>query len=313
MQFCYLLFIAANYYLHRLVSIPKLLYRKRYVLFAAFVLGGIVTSAVLRSLLVIYLNGHVYHLPSSPAFAPVFGDSVLNLSIWVTGLIAVHLLIEKIRFQRYIDAVEREKTKNELDFLKAQFNPHFLFNSINSIYGHIDKGNGRARNMLLTFSDMLRYQLYECNADAIPIEKEINYIRNYVAIQQTRQEEDLVVRLHIGGDVRGFFIAPLLFTSFIENAFKFVGKKESGENFVEICLEKAPGELRFRITNSMERQHVAPSPPSLTRQGIGIANVRRRLELLYPGRHDLRVRAREDSFEVSLDIKIEAAACSPDQ
>jgi two-component system, LytTR family, sensor kinase len=317
-QFCYLLFIAANYYLHCLVSIPCLLYRRRYVLFGASVLGGIAVSAALRSLLSIYMGRYIFYPRSSPAFSPVFADSVLNITVWVTGLIAVHLLIEKVRSQQYIDAVEKAKTKNELDFLKAQFNPHFLFNSINSIYGHIDKGNRTARNLLLTFSDMLRYQLYECNVDAIPIDREVNYIRNYVAIQQTRMEEDLVVRLDIAADVAGFMIAPLLFIAFIENAFKYVGHDGCGANSVQISLDKAGDWLRFRIVNSKERKDSGESKEGdgrhacdkqvdaqpISRRGIGIANVRRRLELLYPGSHELQVGDRDDRFEVTLRLRI---------
>ncbi len=113
----------------------------------------------------------------------------------------------------------KEKEKAELDFLNAQFNPHFLFNSINSIYGHIDKHNASARNMLLTFSDMLRYQLYDCNSNCIIIDKEINYIKNYVALQQSRKEESLAVNLTIAENVKGFTIAPLLFIAFIEKCF----------------------------------------------------------------------------------------------
>jgi two-component system, LytTR family, sensor kinase len=332
-QFCYLLFIAANYYLHRLVSIPTLLYRKRYVLFAATVLGGIVVSGALRSLLAMYMGRHIFTPRSSPAFPPAFADSVLNITVWVGGLIAVHLLAEKIRFQRYIDAVEKEKTRNELDFLKAQFNPHFLFNSINSIYGHIDKGNRTARNMLLSFSDMLRYQLYECNVDAIPIDREINYIRNYIAIQQSRQEEDLVVRMHVGEGVEGFRIAPLLFIAFIENAFKYVGNSgcASGDkcattdgcatSIVQIDLERNGDWLQFRVFNSREASESGErgesreckdsadcseqqEAPSTSRRGIGIANVRRRLELLYPGSHELQAGNLEGGFEVMLSLRI---------
>src|SRR6476620_6305096 len=113
---------------------------------------------------------------------------MVNIFIWVLIFVFVKLIADKIRFRNYIHAIKKEKTKNELDYLKAQFNPHFLFNSINSIYGHIDRKNYKARDMLHTFSEMLRYQLYECNADHITIEKEINYIRNYIVLQQSRKE-----------------------------------------------------------------------------------------------------------------------------
>jgi two-component system, LytTR family, sensor kinase len=300
-EFCYLLFIAGNYYFHIYFSIPKLLYRKRYAAFICSLLGGIITGSFLRTLLSLYMNRHFF-LPGKdqPAFTTIFLQSLLNISVWVVCIIAVQLILEKIRFRKYIDALEKEKTKNELDFLKAQFNPHFLFNSINSIYGHIDKNNPTARNMLLTFSEMLRYQLYECNVDAISIDKEINYIRNYTALQQIRKEEDLVVHLVIHPEVKGFTIAPLLFIAFIENAFKYVSNSESEENKVEISLDKKEGFLLFNTFNTKEKNPGIP----LKQGGIGIVNVRRRLELLYPGRHELSIQEVDHSYQVTLKIQL---------
>ena len=300
-EFCYLLFIAANYYFHTYFSIPRLLYRKKYAAFSCSLLGGIVAGSFLRTLLSLYMNRHFF-LPGKeqPAFTTIFFQSLLNISVWVLCILAVQEILEKIRSRKYIDALEKEKTKNELDFLKAQFNPHFLFNSINSIYGHIDKNNPIARSMLLTFSEMLRYQLYECNVDAVSIDKEINYIRNYTALQQTRKEEDLVVRLAIHPEVRGFTIAPLLFIAFIENAFKYVSNSDSEENKVEISLDKKEGFLLFKTFNTTEKNPGIP----LKQGGIGIANVQRRLELLYPGRHDLSIQEADHSYQVTLKIQL---------
>jgi sensor histidine kinase YesM len=161
-QFCYLLFIAGNYYFQRYFTIPRFLYQKKYLSFTVTLLGGIGIAALLRTGLALYMTGHVFQPGGTPpSFSSVFGDSLLNIAFWTIALLAIHLVVERIRFRQYIDTIEKEKTKNELDFLKAQFNPHFLFNSINSIYGHIDKSNPTARNMLLSFSEMLRYQLYE--------------------------------------------------------------------------------------------------------------------------------------------------------
>src|SRR6185295_18325000 len=126
---------------------------------------------------------------------------------WTIVLIAGKLMIDRFRVQQYVDDIARQKERAELDFLNAQFNPHFLFNSINSIYAHIDKHNPTARNMLLSFSEMLRYQLYDCNTNYISVDKEMGYIKNYVAIQQARKESSLQVCLSIGENVTGFLIA----------------------------------------------------------------------------------------------------------
>ena len=300
-EFCYLIFIAGNFYFHLFYSIPAFLYRKRYAAFAGSLVGGVLTGAFLRTLLALYMNKHYFHsAPPLPAFGTVFRNSLLNISVWVICLLAVALMIERVRFRKYLDAIEKEKTRNELDFLRSQFNPHFMFNSINSIYGQIDKTNPLARHMLLTFSEILRYQLYECNADSISIDKEVHYIRNYVALQQIRKEEDLIVDLRVGKEVTGFAIAPLLFIAFIENAFKYVSNFEEKENKVEITLERQQDWLWFRTWNTKER-NVSPADPH---NGIGIANVKRRLELLYPGRHDLQLRDEDGAYLVELKLQL---------
>ncbi len=252
-EFCYLIFIAANYYLHSRFSIPRLLHRGRYAAFALLLPAAVAVTALLRVPLVLYLNRHFFLLTGpQPSALDIWLNSMLNIVAWTVALVAIKLVADKIRLRQYLDQVEKEKAKNELALLKAQLNPHFLFNSINSIYGHIDKNNPTARTMLLTFSEMLRYQLYECNTDNIPIGKEINYIRNYVKLQQARKEESLVVCLDIRDAVRGCSIAPLLFISFIENAFKYVSNSDTRENRVEMLLDKKDDKLLFRTFNTKD-------------------------------------------------------------
>jgi two-component system, LytTR family, sensor kinase len=301
-QFCYLLFIAANYYAQVGYAIPKLLHRKKYVLFLLFLPAAIGVSAFLRTPLAIWLQVDVFRPGSAaPDVAAVFRDSLLNIFIWVIIAVAVQQVIEKIGVRQYVDRMEKERIKNELDFLKAQFNPHFLFNSINSIYGHIDRQNGKARNMLHRFSQLLRYQLYECNVDSVVIEKEVQYLRNYVALQQDHTEDNLLVTLDISPDIRGFPVAPLLLVTFVENAFKYVSTDEHRPNEVIISLGRKGNILRFRAYNTKDD---ALQQPRLESSGIGIANARRRLDLQYPGRYELTISDNGDSYEVVLQLQI---------
>src|SRR5438552_10762223 len=252
-QFCYLLFIAANYYFNIYFTIPKFLYQKKYIAFVLLFLTGILAGALLRVPLAMFLNQH-YFMPGKqqPALYQLFSNSFINIFIWVICIIAGKLIIDRIRFQKYVDDIKKEKSKTELDFLQAQFNPHFLFNSINSIYGHIDKNNFTARKMLLTFSEMLRYQLYECNTEFINIDKELNYISNYIALQQSRKEDNLIVCFDVDENVKGFSITPLLFIAFIENSFKYVSNNDDRENRVEISFQKKDDTLVFRTFNTKE-------------------------------------------------------------
>src|SRR5437764_10958820 len=140
------------------------------------------------------------------------------------------MINDRIQTQQQLDYLEKERIRNELDYLKAQINPHALFNSLNTIYGHIDKSNPVARNILLQFSELLRYQLYDCTAEKICVEKEIGYIKNYVAFQRLRKNEELVVDLEIEDITPGLQIAPLLIVVLVENAFKFVSNFTDKEN-----------------------------------------------------------------------------------
>ena len=300
-QFCYLLFIAANYYFNIYFTIPLFLYKKKYGIFALLFLAGIIVASLLRVPLATYLSEHFFAPGKNPpTFSELFFSSFTNIFIWVICLVAGKLIIDRIRFQKYIDMIEKEKIKNELDFLKAQFNPHFLFNSINSIYGNIDKGNATARNMLLTFSDMLRYQLYECNTNQISLEKEINYIRNYVALQQTRKPENLSIQLYIDEEVKGIMVAPLVFITFIENAFKYVSHFEDKPNEVKISICQKKGQLVFETFNTRENLNGHKMDDH---RGIGIANAKRRLELLYPQKHELIINSGDSFYEVILNLK----------
>jgi len=301
-QFCYLLFIAGNYYFNVYYVVPVFLYRKKYAAFALLFLAGIVAASLLRVPLATYLSQH-YFAPGKPppGLSQLFFNSLINIFIWTICLVAGKLIVDRIRFQKYIEVIEKEKMKNELDFLKAQFNPHFLFNSINSICGNINKSNSTAREMLLIFSEMLRYQLYECNTSVISIEKEISYIRNYISLQQIRKPENLSIQLNVSEDVRGITIAPLIFMAFIENSFKYVSNHEDRLNEVQISLARSNNQLFFKTFNTKEnvngREMIDPG-------GIGIANVKRRLELLYPGKHALMIQNNDHSFEVMLNLEV---------
>jgi two-component system, LytTR family, sensor kinase len=194
----------------------------------------------------------------------------------------------------------KEKAEAELNFLKNQINPHFVFNSLNSVYFLIDKNNTEARSALHKFSDMLRYQLYELKGDKIPIEKEISYLQDYISLQQLRIT-NCRVKVEIDPAAKEFYIEPLLLIPFIENSFKHLSHFENGKaNEVCIHLQKQDGSMDFSVKNTTE-EHFQD-----TRQegGIGLGNVKRRLELLYPGKHVLSVEKAHEWFNVHLKISI---------
>lgn len=297
-ELCYLLFVIANYYYNTYLIIPKLLYKQQYVLYGLLFISGILAAALLRVPLASYLNAHYFLIDKAqPSLRAIFVASFVNIFIWTLLLTAARVIYERYHFYLYTEEVKREKAKAELDLLNAQFNPHFLFNSLHSIYGYIDKQNATARNMLLTFSDMLRYQLYDCNTSSISIEKELNYISNYVTLQKTRKEPDFKVNFAISSDVNGFTIAPLLFICFVENAFKYARNK------VDISFTKQENTLLFCCLNTKEEN----SHTDIQHKGIGINNAKRRLELHYKGKHELNITDNVYYYEVNLKIELHEA------
>lgn len=298
-QFCYLAFISINYYFNAFYNIPYLLNRKQYVKFGSCFIAGIVATALLRIPVSMLVITYIFKVPH-PHFnyLSIFSDSFINILFWVVCILAAKIVMEKIRSQLYIEQIEKEKATNELNFLRAQFNPHFLFNSINSIYGHIDKTNKDARDMLLVFSEMLRYQLYECNVEQIALESEINYIKNYIAIQKGRIDERITVTFNADSPAGQVMIAPLLFINFIENAFKYVGFNEGRQNHIDISLKYESGTLAFRVFNTKDTFINKAGKAS----GLGIANTRRRLEILYPGKHLLNIKNNDEDYELTLTL-----------
>lgn len=291
-QFCYLAFITSDYYLVNNLLVPRLLLKRRYVWFAAALTGTIAASAVLRALLaqVIY--------PGTPH---VYVNSLLNIALWVLLLTGAKMLVDRIRHEQQVERLEKDRAKSELAFLKAQINPHALFNSLNTVYGHIDKTNAVARDTLLQFSELLRYQLYDCGADKVSLSKEIAYIKNYVDFQRLRKNERLQVEFDAAAAKGELLIAPLLLIVLVENAFKFVSNFADKENRIGIRLHTNGRFLYCSIVNTKERlQAVVPQRSN----GIGIANLRRRLDLLYGRRYEFTTRADQELYEANLIIEL---------
>jgi two-component system LytT family sensor kinase len=299
-EFCYLLFITADYYtIHWVVQ--KLLLRKKYVAFVLAVVLVIAVSAGLRAMVALKMNQYFFHPVPAIDYLALYLRSAVNISLWVLLVTLGKMLVDRMQTQRQLESLEKERIKNELDYLKAQINPHALFNSLNTIYGHIDKHNQVARNILLQFSELLRYQLYDCTAEKVCLQKEIAYIRNYVAFQRLRKDEKLIVTFEIGPIGPGLKIAPLLLIVLIENAFKFVSNFAEREN--KICIEIYTNNnvLYSSILNTKE---VQPVGGPMNSNGIGVANLLRRLELLYNKKYELSVNDDYDRYETNLTIDL---------
>ncbi|MFZ9388686.1 MAG: sensor histidine kinase [Chitinophagaceae bacterium] len=289
-----LMIYITNYFL-----IPRFLYRKKYWIFAGLLLGMVFASSIFKMILL----GRITYNPLLVYWwvdfkSRVYDNIIPHLFLVIAGA-AGKLVYDYRSLQQRMAETAKEKAEAELKFLKSQINPHFVFNSLNAVYFLIHKENTEARSALHKFSEMLRYQLYEMNGRQVTVEKEVRYLQDYVDLQQLRQDEKYRVQFTCSDSVKGFTIEPLLLIPLVENAFKHISHHPDKTNFVEISLDRQNGSFLFSVKNSREMTQ-SKSPDG----GIGLQNVKRRLELLYPGRHELTIKDTSAEFSVHLNLNV---------
>jgi two-component system, LytTR family, sensor kinase len=293
-----LLVYTTNYFL-----IPRFLYKKQYWVFGLLFMLMIISFGLFKVYLIIQLLQPHYNqrLYLFDDLRTKIYDDLLPLFLLVCTGAAVKLVMGYVISEKKIAEISREKAETELQFLKSQVNPHFVFNTLNSIYFQIDKLNQEARETLLQFSDLLRYQLYECNAEKIPIEKELAYLCDYVKLQEKRKDSTYKVEWINSGELKGFSIAPLLLMPLVENAFKHISHFTDKTNAITIHTESKDGTFHFSINNTTE---AADSKKEMQYGGIGLKNVKRRLELLYPSKHQMLIKESDGTYSVQLKLQL---------
>lgn len=293
--------LAASVYFTNIALIPFFLYKKKYLLFLLFFLLMILAGSILK----VYIMSLVLNQPELVSLSGnlkqrLYENAISDLFLVSAGA-AVKLVFDYLQAQQRLVQMAKEKAEAELGFLKSQINPHFLFNSLNAVYFLIEKENKKAREALHTFSEMLRYQLYEANGSKIPIQKEISYLKDYVELQRLRLNESCKVDFYYTDTSVSLEIEPLLLIPFAENAFKHISNNSDGTDFITIKLEQRDGGFVFEVKNSKESARSV----SKSNGGIGLMNVKRRLELLYPGKYDLLINETEKIYSVLLKIDLQ--------
>ncbi|QVY67092.1 sensor histidine kinase [Polaribacter sp. Q13] len=293
----------AVFYLNYLVLIPYFLLNKKIILYLIISLGIIFS--------IIFMMQYFLRFSLKPPFAqegfntnfrrPRDHNFNLRPSILLLMFFALStctkLVAEWYKSEKERTLVASQKVNSELSFLKAQLNPHFLFNTLNSIYSLANKKSDDTTVAIVTLSELMRYMIYEANEEFISLEKEIEYVKNYISLQLLRLKDSSGVKINIHGNLN-YKIEPLLLISFIENAFKY-GTDYKGKTDITIKIYTNNDQLNLEVYNLASLQNTLNKD-----SGIGLENIQNRLNLLYPNTHTLEITNTKKSFEVNLKINL---------
>lgn len=311
--FFYMVFQAAAVYFNLYFLMPRFLEKGRYFYYLTLLLTTIVAAAAL--IVSGYYIGawfigkpmqELYHIDPANYFSIFESGALPSTAASMTLAMSIKLAKNWIETKQREQSLAKEKLETELKFLRAQFNPHFLFNTINSIFVLINKDPRMASDSLAKFSNLLRYQLYECNEQKIPIAQELSYMENFIELQKLRLDGNVQVTFN-RDSVRdpGMTVAPFIIMPFVENAFKHVSQNKESENWIRINLKFSDSQFLIDISNSIA-ENTPTSNEAVVFHGIGLKNVRRRLDLLYAGQHELSVARDNSQFRVSLKLNLNA-------
>jgi len=304
------LFFIAFYYCNTYLFIPRLFDRKKFLLYTALILGLMILCGCMP---------RIYHAlfgsltpnpnpvananrpPGPPRSRPILsaGNIAIFLLVFVfsTGLKVIN---QWLRSEQRNKEIANEKLKAELSFLKAQINPHFLFNTLNNIYALASAQSELTAPAVMKLSSIMRYVLTEARNDLVPLEKEIQFTSHYIELQKMRLTDKTIIEFNVHGDPMGRQIAPLLLLPFVENAFKY-GISTRERSPISILLDIKKDSLYFSICN---QKHISTMLRVSDNTGIGISNTKRRLDLFYEDRYALNIEDKTSDFSVKLKIPV---------
>lgn len=281
-----------NYYL-----LPRFFYRKSYLSFMLFTLLTFAAVILVEELILEKIYFPDTRGRGFPGVIYTFLQTI-PLIIIMAGL---KFAWDAVGKQREVEALRQAVDESELQFLKSQINPHFLFNNLNNLYAYAIEQSPKTPTIILELSSVLRYMLYECREKYVPLSKELEHLQNFTQLNELQIEERGKVDFQIKGNPVGLEVAPLILVVFIENAFKHSQASQSENIRISILLEIKPdGLLEFSCYNNCQAQ---TNTDNLA-HGIGLANVCKRLEMLYPEAHELEISSTETDYRVQLSLQL---------
>ncbi len=297
-----LIILGAAVYYNIYVLIPKYLVSKKFMGYIGFLLLVVFIVSPLEAFLIYVKSSDIPEMQSNVLMS-LNWSFIPNFFILGTSTV-VKITVDWYKNIRERQELETETMQSELRFLKSQINPHFLFNTLNSLYALTLKKSDLAPDIVLKLSEMMRYMLYECNEKWVDLSKEVNYIANYLELERLRQGNHVDIHFDVQGNISDQKIAPLMFIPFIENCFKHGLGHHLSKGFVNIRLHVTENKVDLFIENS--KPESMPKPLHPRSGGIGLVNVRRRLDLLYPGHYSLNIEDSPKTYAVNLKLSLES-------
>ncbi len=288
-------------YLVIYLLVPHFLLRGKYISFFGLLVG----VSALASILKLYISKNVYYALFIPkALHPhewYSLDSFLVNMLWIVGPALLFAMFKYykdwIKSQDISREAERKRLATELQVLKGQLNPHFLFNTLNNLYSLALGKSDKTAVVIAKMSDMFHYILYECNATEVPVSKELKLIEDYIELEQIRYSDRLSIKFDKKVENKNYLIPPMLLYSFVENCFKHGSSQDPDLPWIRISLHVKNNHLSFEARNNVPNNY-----KSTKTEGVGLLNGKRRLELMYPGNHQLIIHEENNEFYVKLDI-----------
>jgi two-component system LytT family sensor kinase len=279
------------------VLLPRFLYKNRYWQFAIFILLIIALIIFVEEA---FLEQIFYPETRGKGFLGVFYN-LINTIPTLTILVGFKFAWDALNKQREVLELRNSVKESELQYLKSQINPHFLFNNMNNLYSYAVEQSPKAPELILELSSVLRYMLYECKAQFVPLKKEIAHLKHYINLSELQIEGRGTVTVEISNNLSNYNIAPLILSVFVENAFKHSASSQTENIKIEVKAEvDENGLLKFTCNNT----YLTQSNTDNLDRGIGLENVKKRLELIYPNSHNLKTNSKNNIYKVNLSIDL---------
>ena len=245
---------------------------------------------------------YLIHLPEKDlVMKTVWIWSELRLVV-ITSIycILIYITINWFEAQKLKSELINQNQASELSLLRSQINPHFLFNTLNNIYSLVYRKSENAPEAVMKLSSIMRYALYDSNTDKVLLEKEIEFLKSFIELQQLRLKNDNFTEFKINGNVEGVMVTPMVFISFVENAFKH-GNKNVASPGIKIEMSVLDDKIIFVVMNFLRKNDLI-NKDSIG--GIGLQNIKRRLELIYKDKHTIEIETKDDSYFIKLELDI---------